>query len=97
MAYDKYVLTADIRICFILWMGLYYFSRVGSHARTGRISAVFPQSLARYMNSITVHCSTAPWSISINRCASVTDSAIIDEGEDTVSTAGALRAPAAYN
>ena len=68
-------------------MGLYYFSRVGSQARTGRISAVFPVSLARYVNSTAINCSAAPRGISINGGASVMDSVTIDEGEDTVTTA----------
>ena len=82
--YYMYVLTA--RICFILWMRLYNFSRVGSHARTGRISAIFPEVLARNMNSTAVNCSAAPRSISINRGASVMDSVTINEGEHTVAT-----------
>ena len=70
-----------------MWMRLHSFSRVGSQSRTGRISAIFPQVLARYVNSTAVNCSTAPWSISINSGASVMDSVGKDEGEYTVSTA----------
>ena len=82
----KCVLTAEISICYILWMWLYNFSRISSHSRTGRISAVFPEVLARYVNSTAVHCSAAPRGVSINRGASVVDSVAKDEGEDTVAT-----------
>ena len=67
-------------------MRLHSFSRVGSQSRTGRISAIFPQVLARYVNSTAVNCSAAPRGVSINRGASVVDSVAKDEGEDTVAT-----------
>ena len=80
------LLTADISIFYILWMWLYNFSRISSQSRTGRISAIFPEVLARYVNSTAVHCSAAPRGVSINRGASVVDSVAKDEGEDTVAT-----------
>ena len=64
-------------------MGLNYFSRVGCHARTGRIRAVFP---ARYMKSTAVNLSAAPRGVSIIGGASVMHSSSLDEGEDTVPT-----------
>ena len=71
------LLTAEI--CFILWMGLYYFCRVGSHTRTSRIRADL-------ILSFPVLSFAAPRDTSINSCAPVMDSVVIDEGEHTVAT-----------
>ena len=72
------VLTAEI--CFILWMGLYYFCRVGSHTRTSWIRADL-------ILSFPVLSFAAPRDlISINSGTSVMDSVVIDEGEHTVAT-----------
>ena len=71
----------------ILRVRSHCLSRVGRQSRTGRVRADLPESLARYMDSIAVHPSAAPWSVSVYRGAPVMDPVTSYEGEDTVTTA----------